>query len=111
VAVRPTTPDQRSLLRRIQQSSWGFFISPDFDRQEVLVAWLGDEPVDSTYLNRATGNLDFGVHVVRERWRQWVGTALLEAGRQRCLAWGLSRMTVVRVLRALTRINSGDRQA
>jgi len=111
VVVRTAAPDQRPLLRRIQAASWGFFISPDFDRQEVLVAWLGDEPVGSTYLNRATGNLDFGVHVVRERWRCRVGTALLEAGRQRCLAWGLSRMTVVRVLRALTRINPSDRQA
>jgi len=111
VIMRPATPDQRSLLRRIQQSSWGFFIPPDFDRQEVLIAWLGERPVGSAYLNRATGNLDFGVHVVRERWRQRVGTALLEAARQRCLAWGLRRMTVVRVLRALTRINSTDQQA
>jgi len=111
VVVRSATPDQRPLLRRIQQSSWGFFIPPDFDRQEVLIAWQGDEPVGSTYLNRTTGNLDFGVHVVRERWRQRVGTALLEAARQRCLSWGLRRMTVVRVLRALTRINPNDRQA
>jgi len=111
VIVRPATPDQRPLLRRIQQSSWGFFIPPDFDRQEVLIAWLGERPVGSTYLNRVTGNLDFGVHVVRERWRQRVGTALLEAARRRCLAWGLRRMTVVRVLRALTRINRADRQA
>jgi len=111
VIARPATPEQRPLLRRIQQSSWGFFIPPDFDRQEVLIGWLGDEPVGSVYLNRATGNLDFGVHVMRESWRQRVGTALLEAARQRCLAWGLSRMTVVRVLRALTSINPSDRQA
>jgi GNAT superfamily N-acetyltransferase len=44
-------------------------------------------------------------------WQQRVGTALLEAARQQCLAWGLPRMTVVRVLRALTRINPTDRQA
>lgn len=111
VIVRPATPDQRPLLRRVQQSSWGFFIPPYFDRQEVLIAWLRDEPVGSTYLNRATGNLDFGVHVVRDLWRQRVGTALLEAARQQCLAWGFARMTVMRVLRALTRINPGDRQA
>jgi len=111
VIVRPAMPDQRTLLRQIQQASWGFFIPPDFDRQEVLIAWLRERPVGSAYLNRATGNLDFGVHVVRERWRQRVGTALLEAARQRCLIWGLPRMTVVRVLRALTTINPSDRQA
>jgi len=111
VEVRPAGPEQRPLLRRIQQSSWGFFIPPDFARQEVLIAWLDEEPVGSLYLNRDTGNLDFGVHVVRERWRQRVGAALLEAARERCLAWGLPRMTVVRVLRALTRINPDDWRA
>ncbi|HID63433.1 MAG TPA: hypothetical protein EYP49_11950 [Anaerolineae bacterium] len=49
VVVRPATPEQRSLLRRIQQASWGFFIPPGFDRQEVLIARLGDQPVGSTY--------------------------------------------------------------
>jgi len=49
--VRSATPDQHTLLRQIQQSSWGFFIPPEFDRQEVLIAWLGHEPVGSTYLN------------------------------------------------------------
>jgi GNAT superfamily N-acetyltransferase len=111
VVVRLGAPKERPLLRRIQAASWGFFIPPDFSRQEVLLAWLDERPVGSAYLNRATGNLDFGVHVVRELWQQRVGTALLEAARQQCLAWGLPRMTVVRVLRALTRINPTDRQA
>ncbi len=111
VVVRTASRDQRALLRRIQQSSWGFFIPPDFDHHKVLVAWLDDEPVGSAYLNRNTGNLDFGVHVVRERWRQRIGTAILEAARQWCLSWGMPRMTVVRVWRALTRINPHDRQA
>ncbi len=111
VVVRPATSRERSLLRRIQESSWGFFIPPDFAQQEVLIAWIGDTPVGSVYLNRSTCNLDFGVHVVRERWRQRVGTALLEAARRRCLAWGAARMTVVRVLRALTHINPADRRA
>jgi len=111
IVVRIATPDERPALRRIQEASWGFFIPPDFSCQEVLVAWLGDQPVGSVYLNRGTGNLDFGVHVVQERWRQRVGTAVLEAARQRCLAWGLRRMTVVRVLRALTSISPADRQA
>lgn len=111
VAVRVATPDERPLLRRIQTASWGFFIPPDFSRQEVLIGWLDERPVGSVYLNRTTGNLDFGVHVVRELWRQRIGAAVLEAARQRCLVWGLPRMTVVRVLRALTRINPADRQA
>ncbi len=111
VVVRADSRNQRALLRRIQRSSWGFFIPPDFDHHEVLIAWLNDEPVGSAYLNRNMGNLDFGVHVVRERWRQRIGTAILEAARQRCLSWGMPRMTVVRMLRALTRINPHDRQA
>ncbi len=111
VRVRTASPHQRALLRRIQRASWGFFIPPDFHRHEVLIAWLDEQPVGSAYLNRNTGNLDFGVHVVRAHWRQRIGTALLEAARQRCLSWGMPHMTVVRVLRALTRINPHDRRA
>jgi len=99
------------ILRRIQRSSWGFFIPPESSVQEVLVAWLAGEPVGSVYVNRITGNLDFGVHVVREHWRRRIGTALVEAARRLCLAQGKSRMSVVRVLRALGSFNPHDRRA
>lgn len=99
------------VLRRVQRSSWGFFLAPDPLRHEVLVAWLGQVPVGSAYLNRSTGNLDFGVHVVRRFWRQRIGTALVEVARRRCLEWGLPRMSVVRLLRALYKLNPHDRRA
>ncbi|MFQ6100915.1 MAG: GNAT family N-acetyltransferase [Anaerolineae bacterium] len=105
------TPEQRPLLRRIQESSWGFFIPPDFGKQEVLIAWLKEQAVGSVYLNRAAGHLDFGVQVVRDLWRQRVGTALLEAAQRRCREWGFPRMMVTRVLRALPHIDPADRQA
>ncbi len=99
------------ILRRIQRSSWGFFIPPESSVQEVLVAWLEGEPVGSVYVNRTTGNLDFGVHVVKEHWRRRIGTALVEAARRLCLAQGKFRMSVARVLRALGSFNSHDRRA
>ncbi len=110
--IEPWDPSMGTgILRRIQRSSWGFFIPPQISVQVVLVAWLDGEPVGSTYLNRATGNLDFGVHVVKEYWRQRIGTALVEAARRICLGWGKSRMSVVRVLRALGSFNPRDRRA
>jgi len=110
VEVRLGNRRDRPVLRKIQLESWGFFIPPSFDRQDVLVATLDGEPVGSAYLNRASGNVDFGVHVRRGWWRRRIGTALLEACRRRCLELGLPRMTVVRVI-PLTKVRESDARA
>ena len=111
VSVRLASPEMRKALRRIQESSWGFFIPPDFEKQDVLVAFLGAQPVGSAYLNRLTHHLDFGVHVMREFQRKRVGTAILREALRLCRERGARRMFVTRVLRAITRINEDDRVA
>ena len=108
---RFASPEMKSILRRIQQSSWGFFIPPDFDREDVLVAFLREQPVGSAYLNRLTHHLDFGVHVTREFQRRRVGTVLLREALRLCRERGAQRMFVTRVLRAITKINENDRIA
>ena len=111
VEIRFASPEMRSILRRIQQSSWGFFIPPDFGRQDVLVAFLDGQPVGSAYLNRLTHHIDFGVHVRQEFQRKRVGTAILRKALRLCRERGARRMFVTRVLRAITRINESDRIA
>jgi len=86
---RFASPEMKSILRRIQQSSWGFFIPPDLDREDVLVAFLREQPVGSAYLNRLTHHLDFGVHVTREFQRRRVGTVLLREALRLCRMRGL----------------------
>jgi len=111
VEVRLASPEMKKALRHIQESSWGFFIPPDFKRQDVLLAFLGDRPVGSAYLNRFTHHIDFGVHVAREFQRKRMGTAILREALQLCRERGARRMFVTRVLRAITKINENDRIA
>ena len=100
-----------SRLRRIQLESWGFFIRPSFKHHIILIAYLGDEAVGSAYLNKYTGNRDFGVHVRREFQRRRIGAAILHSARSLFRRLGFSRMSVVRVLRALSKVNESDRIA
>ena len=111
VEIRFASLEMKRVLRRIQQSSWGFFIPPDFERQDVLLAFLDGQPVGSAYLNRSTHHIDFGVHVRREFQRRRVGTALLREALRLCRERGAQRMFVTRVLRAITKINESDRIA
>jgi len=73
----------------------------------VLIALLDGKPVGCAYVNKATGNIDFGVHVAREHQRKRIGTALLEKARRIVESLGLRWMTVVRVL-ALTKLRESD---
>jgi len=110
VEIRLAGPGDRPALRKIQLESWGFFIPPRFDLQDVVIATIDGEPVGSAYLNRITGNVDFGVHVRRAWWRRRIGSTLLEACRERCLELGLPWMTVVRVI-PLTKVRESDARA
>lgn len=109
--VRFASPEMKGALRRIQERNWGFFIPPDFERQDVLLAFLDGQPVGSAYLNRLTHHIDFGVHVAREFQRKRVGTAILREALRLCRERGARLMFVTRVLRAITKINESDRVA
>ena len=98
-------------LRRIQRESWGFFIRPSFKHHIILIAYLGEEAVGSAYLNKYTGNIDFGVHVRRRFQRRRIGAAILHSARNLFRKLGFRRMSVVRVLRALSKVNESDRIA
>ncbi len=111
VEIKPASRSDLSKLRRIQLRSWGFFIPPSFKHHLILIAYLRGEPVGSAYLNPRTGNIDFGVHVVKEFQRMRVGAAILRSARKVFLDLGFRRMFVVRVLRALTKVNESDRIA
>jgi len=98
-------------LRSIQLRSWGFFIPPSFKHHMILIAYLGEEAIGSAYLNKYTGNIDFGIHVRREFQRRRIGTAMLRSARNIFKKLGFRRMSVVRVLRALSKVNESDRIA
>ena len=62
-------------------------------------------------MNKYTGNIDFGVHVRRRFQRRRIGTAILRSARSLFRRLGFRRMSVVRVLRALSKVNESDRIA
>lgn len=109
--IRFASPKMKKALRRIQGNSWGFFIPPDFERQDVLIAFLEGWPVGSAYLNHSTHHIDFGVHVVQGFQRKRMGTAILREALRLCQERGAKRMFVTRVLRAITKVNESDRVA
>ena len=111
VKIRIASRKDLKKLRRIQLGSWGFFIPPSFKHHIILIAYLGDEAVGSAYLNKYTGNIDFGVHVMREFQRKRIGTAILHSARNLFKSLGFKKMYVVRVLRTLSKVNESDRIA
>ncbi len=94
--VRVELADDLRLVEMVQRRSWGFFVPPPPGR--VVLLALDDGPVGSVYVNPENGNLDYGVHVIRERWRQRIGTRLLVEAAHYLRERGLPRMSVVRVL-------------
>ncbi len=95
------TPKDRERFQAIQRASWGFFVPPVAGVHRVLLAWLDTEPVGLAYWNPHNGNLDFGIHVVRHRWRQGIGTRLLAEALTLTQQHGLPLLSVVRVFRSL----------
>jgi len=110
VSVEVASPSDIKVLRSIQKRSWGFFIRPNFEKELVLLAFLGKEPVGLAYLNKRTGNLDFGVHVVPEHRRKYVGSTIVTEALKLCRKLGFERMYVVRALR-LTKFSTADKVA
>ncbi len=111
VVIKEACERDKLKLRRIQMGSWGFFIPPDFKREDVYIAYLNREPVGSMYLNKFTGNIDFGVHVMKNFQRRRIGTSLLLKAIEHFKEKGFKEMYVVRVLRALTKVNEADAKA
>lgn len=109
VSIKKAGPEELETLRDIQMKSWGFFIPPDFDAHLLFVAYRGGKPVGSAYLNKKTGNIDFGIHVVQDYWRMRVGTTLLCALADHSRMLGLE-LTVVRAIE-LTKVKESDQVA
>ena len=97
------------MAKEVQLSSWGFFVPSR--GQKVLVAFLNEEPVCCAYLNRSTGNIDFGIHVKRRYWRMRMGTACLAFSIKYLRDLGFEWVYVVRALRSLFRVNGSDAAA
>ncbi|MCI4438360.1 GNAT family N-acetyltransferase [archaeon] len=97
-------------FRKIHKKSWGFFIPPRENDHIVILAYLGSTPVGMAYLNKNNFNIDYGVHVVKEFWRNRIGTRVLEETLEVAKQMNASYVSVVRVLRS-TKILSADRRA
>ena len=104
-------PDKfRKYARMVMSKSWGYYIAPNLKFQDVIIAFLNSEPVGSAYLNKLTGNIDFGVHVVKSLWRRRIGARLLHECLKLCKSYGFKFMTVVRVIN-LYKVGEADRRA
>jgi len=111
VSIRPASRSSLGELRRIQRESWGFFIPPNPKYHRVFIAYLDGQAVGSIYLNPLTGNIDYGVHVAAKFQRRRIGAALLRFAQQYFKKHGFKQMYVIRVLRALGKVNEADRTA
>ncbi len=96
LSVEVRQVEDLELVREVQMSSWGFYIPPPPGRVTLLA--LDERPVGCVYINPKNGNLDYGVHVIKERWRQRIGTRLLVESAKFLKERGLDLMSVVRVL-------------
>jgi len=97
-------------FREIHKKSWGFFIPPRENDHIVILAYLNSTPVGMAYLDKNNFNIDYGIHVVREFWRNRIGTRILEETLEVAKQMNASYVSVVRVLRS-TRLLSTDRRA
>lgn len=98
------------VFRQIHKMSWGFFIPPREGDHIVVLAYLKDLPVGMAYLNKNNFNIDYGVHVVRNLWRNRIGTRILVEVLNLAKRLGARYISVVRILRSLTG-SSSDRRA
>jgi GNAT superfamily N-acetyltransferase len=110
-AVEINFGTKKDVLEEIQKSSWGFFVSPVFKKQDIVLAFLKGEPVGCAYLNRFSGNIDYGVHVKKEHQRRGIGTSILKSALNYYRKRNFKRMFVIRNFRSITRVNESDRGA
>ena len=111
VEVKVAGKEELRALKKIQLESWGFYIPPKPKHHKILIAYLGEEAVGCAYLNKHSGNIDFGVHVRRKFQRKRVGASILHAAQRLFKEMGFKQMYVVRVLRTLTKVNEADKIA
>lgn len=62
------------------------------------------------YLNKYNLNIDYGVHVIRDFWRNRIGTRILREVLNLSKGLDAKYVSVVRILRSL-RVSSSDRRA
>lgn len=97
-------------FRKIHKASWGLFIPPRENDHIVILAYLNFTPVGMAYLNKNNFNIDYGVHVVRDFWRNRIGTRILRETLELAKQLNANYVSVVRILRS-TRILSADKRA
>jgi len=77
ITLSTWSDDDVEIFRRIHKRSWGFFIPPRREDHIVVLAYLNDAPVGMAYFNKNNFNIDYGVHVIRNLWRNRIGTRIL----------------------------------
>jgi len=97
-------------IKKIQESSWGFYKPPKPGLDVVLLAKLRGKAVGLAYLNKHIWNIDYGIHVVRQHWRKRIGTTLLHAVSRYVASHRGDYFTVVRWFRS-SQGTSADRRA
>lgn len=90
-----------NIFKKIRKSSWGFFIPPRENDHIVMLAYLNSTPVGMAYLNKNNLNIDYGIHVVKDFWRNRIGTRILIETLELAKQLNASYMSVVRVLRSI----------
>jgi predicted N-acetyltransferase YhbS len=96
VILSPLKSGQKNLVQDIFLSSWGFAIPTDLEAERPIIAWMQDRPVGMALPNKASGNLDFGVHVIPQFRRRHIGTALVVESLRWLKDSGFEDMYVVR---------------
>ena len=97
-------------FKQIHKRSWGFFIPPRKEDHIIVLAHLNDTPVGMAYFNKNNFNIDYGIHVIRNLWRNRIGTRILRETLDLGEKLGAKHISVVRVLRSL-KISSSDKRA
>jgi len=102
--------DDIETFKQIHKKSWGFFIPPRKEDHIVVLAYLNDAPVGMAYFNKNNFNIDYGIHVIRNLWRNRIGTRILRETLDLGKRLGAKHISVVRVLRSL-KISFSDKRA
>jgi len=101
---------EMKIFKQIHKKSWGFFIPPRKGDHIVVLAYLNNAPVGMAYFNKNNFNIDYGIHVMRNFWRNRIGTRILKETLELGKKLGANFISVVRVLRSI-KISSADKRA
>jgi len=72
------TKEEIKKAYNVMKKSWNFVIYAKKDMEYIVLATINNTPVGMAYLNKETRNIDFGVHVVPEYRRKYIGTTIVK---------------------------------